>query len=169
MKLTLDGHEFDVDIEEGAVTVNGRRYAVSLKGHGLTRAVTVEGRTVHVDVGEPDENGERQVNADGKIWGVKASGAAAAPTASRPAQAAAPRAARPGKGAVTAQMTGRVLRINVAPGDRVEEGMPLLVIEAMKMENEIRAPRAGTVKRVAVGVGDRVNAGDALVELEAEG
>jgi biotin carboxyl carrier protein len=64
-------------------------------------------------------------------------------------------------------MTGRVLRIEVQPGDQVETGALLLILEAMKMENEIRAPRAGTVARVAVSVGDRVNSGDVLVELEA--
>jgi biotin carboxyl carrier protein len=63
-------------------------------------------------------------------------------------------------------MTGRVLRINVTPGETVAEGAPLLILEAMKMENEIRAPRAGVVKEVAVAVGDRVNSGDTLVILE---
>ncbi|MBI2760059.1 MAG: acetyl-CoA carboxylase biotin carboxyl carrier protein subunit [Chloroflexi bacterium] len=63
-------------------------------------------------------------------------------------------------------MTGRVVRVSVQAGDAVEAGDLLLILEAMKMENEIRAPRAGTVKEVRVAAGDRVSQGDALVVLE---
>jgi biotin carboxyl carrier protein len=63
-------------------------------------------------------------------------------------------------------MTGRVVRVAVQPGDRVQANDLLLVLEAMKMENEIRAPRAGTVKEVRVSAGDRVNQGDPLVVLD---
>jgi len=60
-----------------------------------------------------------------------------------------------------AQIPGRVVRLWVAPGDQVEAGQRLLAIEAMKMENEIRAPRAGTIKDVRVTIG-------ALVERQFE-
>ena len=73
---------------------------------------------------------------------------------------------RPGRGALSAQTTGRVLRVAVQTGERVEEVALLLVIEAMKMENEIRSPRAGTVKAVPVSEFTRVNARDVLVEVE---
>ena len=63
-------------------------------------------------------------------------------------------------------MTGRVIRVNVAPGDDVKEGDILLVVEAMKMENEIAAPVAGTVKVVSVAAGARVAEGDPLVVIE---
>jgi hypothetical protein len=52
------------------------------------------------------------------------------------------------------------------PGDAVEGGQPLLVIEAMKMQNEVRAPRAGTVGRVAAAEGRPVELGDLLLVLE---
>ncbi|MGD9892396.1 MAG: biotin/lipoyl-containing protein [Dehalococcoidia bacterium] len=171
MKLTLDGHEFDVQAEEDAVVVDGQRYQVSVKGNGLRRTVTVNGRTIPVDLSEPGDDGGLAANVEGKVWQVRASGgtAAMAPVA-RPepaAATAAPRAApRPSRGAVTAQMAGRVLRVEVKPGDQVEANALLLILEAMKMENEIRAPRAGTVKSIPVSVGDRVNSGDALVEFE---
>ncbi len=63
---------------------------------------------------------------------------------------------------VKAKIPGRVARVWVTPGTDVQQGDPLLSIEAMKMENEIRAPRAGTVLSVSVAVGDRVELGSVL-------
>ena len=65
-------------------------------------------------------------------------------------------------------MTGRVIKVNVKPGDTVSEGDILLVIEAMKMENEIAAPMSGKIKEVAVAPGGRVSEGDLLVQFEPE-
>ena len=65
-------------------------------------------------------------------------------------------------------MTGRVIKVNVKPGDTVAEGDILLVIEAMKMENEITAPMSGKIKDVAVAPGGRVSEGDLLVQFEPE-
>jgi biotin carboxyl carrier protein len=66
---------------------------------------------------------------------------------------------------VRAIIPGRVVSVAVAPGDVVAAGARLLAVEAMKMENEVRAPRAGTVERVAVGTGDTVELNDALVVI----
>jgi biotin carboxyl carrier protein len=63
-------------------------------------------------------------------------------------------------------MPGRVLKVLVAPGDVIALGAGVAIVEAMKMENELSAPRAGTVKRVLVGVGDTVERDAVLVELE---
>lgn len=63
-------------------------------------------------------------------------------------------------------MPGKVLEICVTPGDTVESGDVLLVIEAMKMEQPIRAPYAGVVKAVSTEEGQRVNPGTPLVVLE---
>jgi biotin carboxyl carrier protein len=60
---------------------------------------------------------------------------------------------------------GRVIAVAVAAGDAVQPGDPLLVVEAMKMQNELRAPRAGVVERVAVGAGTTVELDDLLVVL----
>jgi biotin carboxyl carrier protein len=65
-----------------------------------------------------------------------------------------------------AQIPGRVVRLWVAPGDQVEAGQRLLAIEAMKMENEIRAPRAGTIKEVRVEVGTLVERQFELLMIE---
>ncbi|MBI5610851.1 MAG: acetyl-CoA carboxylase biotin carboxyl carrier protein subunit [Deltaproteobacteria bacterium] len=73
-----------------------------------------------------------------------------------------------GKGGhIKASMPGRVVRLTVQPGDVVPEGGVVAVLEAMKMENDVRAPAGGVVKSVAVAVGQAVETGAVLVELEA--
>ena len=67
---------------------------------------------------------------------------------------------------VTAIMPGRVARVLVEPGQEVARSQGLLVVEAMKMENEIASPRAATVRRVRVVAGQDVETGAVLVELE---
>jgi len=64
---------------------------------------------------------------------------------------------------VKSPMPGRVLKLLVNEGDALERGAPLLVVEAMKMENQINAERSGTVERLAVKVGDTVEAGQLLM------
>jgi biotin carboxyl carrier protein len=66
---------------------------------------------------------------------------------------------------IHAMIPGRVATVSVAPGDVVAAGQTLLVVEAMKMQNELRAPRDGTVDRVAVGAGETIDLGDLLVVL----
>jgi len=68
---------------------------------------------------------------------------------------------------VKAPMPGLVLRVDVASGDAVVAGAPLLVLEAMKMENEIRAHAAGVVRAVHVTAGEAVERGTALLEIAA--
>ena len=63
-------------------------------------------------------------------------------------------------------MPGRVVRLLVAVGDEVEEGQGVVVIEAMKMQNELKSPKPGRVVRVGVSVGDTVASGDVLVVVE---
>ena len=64
------------------------------------------------------------------------------------------------------QMPGRIVRILVGVGDAVEEGDPLIVVEAMKMENELKATSAGTVSKICVAEGEQVQARTTLIELE---
>ena len=67
--------------------------------------------------------------------------------------------------AVQAALAGNVFKLLVAVGDRVQSGQPVLVLEAMKMETDISAPRDGTVTAIHVGVGDSVSVGDALLSI----
>lgn len=71
-----------------------------------------------------------------------------------------------GHATVAAPMPGLVVRVNVAPGDTVQEGQSLVVLQAMKMENELASPRGATVKAVRVEPGQAVEQGQVLVELE---
>ena len=67
---------------------------------------------------------------------------------------------------IKAPMPGRVVRVLAASGDLVEAQQGILVIEAMKMQNEMKSPKAGTVARIAVAVGDTVQAGQVLAVIE---
>ena len=73
---------------------------------------------------------------------------------------------RRGKLVIGAYMPGRVVAVSVAEGEAIEPGRALVVLEAMKMQNEIRSDRAGVVRRVHVVPGQAVEGGDPLVELE---
>ena len=124
--------------------------------------VTLNGRTYEVEV----EAGKAMLLDEYEAIAPSAP-AAAAPVA---APAAAPVAAAPAAPVVTgsgemvaAPMPGTILKVNVKNGDAVKEGQVLLVLEAMKMENEIMAPKSGTITQVAVQKGASVNTGDALV------
>ena len=126
------------------VTLNGRTYEVEVEAG---KAMLLDEYEAIVPTAAP----------------VAAPAAAPAPVA---APAAAPAAAAPVAGdAVTAPMPGNILKVNVTPGQAVKEGDVLVVLEAMKMENEILAPKACTVKQVLVSKGSTVDTGATLVVL----
>jgi biotin carboxyl carrier protein len=74
-------------------------------------------------------------------------------------------ASRGGPVEVRAIIPGRVVAVSVVAGDTVEAGQQVLVVEAMKMQNELRAPREGTVDRIGVAVGDTIEVGDLLIVI----
>jgi biotin carboxyl carrier protein len=76
------------------------------------------------------------------------------------------KSSRAGQDFVVAPMPGRIVRVLVAAGAEVEAGAPLLVIEAMKMENELRASHAGKIAEVVVRPGDAVEGGAKLIRFE---
>lgn len=98
--------------------------------------VGLRGRTIGVTV-----NGRRSAHAEGALHGH-------------------------GQVTIVAPMPGRVVRVLVANGDQVDVRQPVVVVEAMKMENELRAPRAGHVKEIAVAPGTSVEAGRVLAVIE---
>jgi biotin carboxyl carrier protein len=71
-----------------------------------------------------------------------------------------------GRQQVVAPMPGKVIRLLVKPGDKVEAGQGLLVVEAMKMQNEVKSPKTGTVEKLLTKENQAVNAGDALAWID---
>ncbi len=110
------------------------------RGPGRPRFASVSGTSVEVDVTTAAEAALREA--------LLHSGAGAASA-----------------GAVKAPMPGRVVKALVNPGDTVTAGQPVIIVEAMKMENEVAATGPGIVHRIAVSAGDTVDAGALLVEL----
>ena len=110
------------------------------------------------------------VTVDEKGNGGTSAAPAAAPVAKAAAPAATPvpahKAPQAGNISVTAPMPGKVLAVKVKVGDSVTSGAPVLVLEAMKMENDIVAPKDGKVVAVNVKAGDSVESGAVLVSLE---
>ena len=127
--------------------------------------VTLNGRTYEVEV----EAGKAMCVAEYEAYAPAAAPVAAAPVAAAPVAAApAPAAAGvtvSGGESVNAPMPGNILKVNVSVGQTVKAGQVLVVLEAMKMENEIMAPRAGTVAQVPVTKGASVDTGATLVVL----
>ena len=121
------------------------------------------------------------ITVNGNVYEVTVeegfTGAASAPKAAAPAPKAAPAAApkaapqaapapaAAGSVAVTAPMPGKILGVKASAGQAVKRGQVLLILEAMKMENEIVAPQDGTVATINVAVGDSVEPGATLATL----
>ena len=126
--------------------------------------VTLKGRTYEVEV----EAGKAMLLDEYEAIAPAPVAAAAAPAAPAAAPAAAAPAAPVVTGAgeaVNAPMPGNILKVNVQNGQAVKAGEVLVVLEAMKMENEIMAPKAGTVTQVLVSKGSTVDTGAPLVVI----
>ncbi|MCH8553338.1 MAG: sodium-extruding oxaloacetate decarboxylase subunit alpha [Natronospirillum sp.] len=121
------------------VTLDGKQYVAEVDGDGAVK-VTVNGKTYETSVAEGGDAGAATESSGG--------------------------GADAGEGEpVAAPLTGNIFKILVGEGDSVEEGDTIIVLEAMKMETEVKAPKAGTVSRICVKEGDSVNSGDTLLEL----
>jgi biotin carboxyl carrier protein len=157
--------------------IEGRRHKVELPGGAASGAVecVVDGRRTTVDV-RVLEAGVMSLVVEGRQYRCVLDGDGVVIGGRRYGfEVDDPRSlqGRRGGGAgvdgprpVKAPMPGRVVRVLVNDGQDVEEGEAIVVIEAMKMQNELRAPKAGRVVRVSVGVGDAVGAGDVLAVVE---
>ena len=120
--------------------------------------ITLNGKTYEMEV-------------EGIDGSISAAPAKAAPKAAAPAPVAAPAAApkavaSSAAGAVNSPMPGTILRVNKNVGDTVAAGEAVVVLEAMKMENDIPASKAGVIKSIAVAQGQAVAAGEFLFEVE---
>jgi biotin carboxyl carrier protein len=140
--VLLDGRALEVEVER----VDGPWWTVLVDGRRLEAGVLRRPEGWLVDVG----SGARDVAVED---------AASAGAGPRPRVSAGP-------AKVAAPMPGRIVRVLVAKGDAVRAGQGLVVMEAMKMENEIRAPRDGRVREVAVAERQAVETGALLASLE---
>jgi biotin carboxyl carrier protein len=132
-----------------------------------TEAADSERNVVVGEVGPVDREGRRAVEVvvDGWRFELLVEDEARAALRERAARDRGASGAAGGPLEIRAIIPGRIVAVAVAPGDAVEAGQTLLAVEAMKMQNELRAPRAGTVTRVPVGAGSTVELGDVLVVL----
>jgi biotin carboxyl carrier protein len=174
------------------ISLNGREFALNLHQLSTTGPARLEGASGEVAVevlSRPDAGRPALVLVDGCVYRIQAAVRPASVSSGRGAGACRSiingqlvsitleneleRRARPnrnkaavGASPITAPMPGRVVKVNVRPGDVVAVGAPLLGIEAMKMENELSSPSAGRVAKVNVQVGATVEADQELVVIE---
>lgn len=161
----LDGLEREVRVErEGEhwrVAIGDRVYEVDAAAFGdAGRSLLIAGEQ-HEVVVRSAGNGRYQVASTRGVVDVEV-----VDPLTHLARHAGADAAATGTRQTTAYMPGRVVTRLVAEGDSVEAGQGVLVLEAMKMENEIRAESAGVVRRFFVAEGEAVESGDALFEVE---
>lgn len=146
-------------MKEYKYIINGNEYAVSIEHlEGSKANVTVNGKPYDVEIVGKEVKSATPSKATAPA--AKAAPAAAAPTA-KPAAAAAPAAGGAGT-TVKAPLPGTINDIKAAVGQKVNEGDVVLILEAMKMENEITAEKSGTITAISVQKGDTVMEGAPL-------
>jgi biotin carboxyl carrier protein len=148
----LSGGGFDVRVE-------GKPISVDVAPAGGALSLIIEGRVVDLVLdGSPP-----QINF--ASFGPSGGASIETERTRSSADARGGRAARASQEFVVAPMPGRIVRVLVSPGAQIEVGTPLIVIEAMKMENELRAGHAGTVAEIVVRPGDAVEGGAKLIRI----
>jgi biotin carboxyl carrier protein len=131
--------------------------------------ITINGRTYEVEVEEVGSEATSGVAAAQPVPAPKAEPPTAPKAKAEPASAPAPapkKAAPAGKVTINAPMPGTILSIKAKAGSEVKKGDVIMILEAMKMENEILAPQDGKILSVEVTEGSSVNTGDILAVME---
>jgi biotin carboxyl carrier protein len=162
---TLEGAENELEVEEidagrYVIGIGGQKFEVDLRRVGpASFSAIVEGRSFDFEVHQEDDQ-MLVVSRDGSTR------LSLTDRARRVAARGKPRHHEGGRAQLKAIMPGRVVNVLVAVGDEVEAGQGVLIIEAMKMENELKAPKAGKVVEVKVAAGQTVEKGDLLLVVE---
>ena len=149
--LTLEGTAYRIVVDGNSVLVNGQPFVAGFDGE----RVLVDGVSYEIKL-----KGD-QVLVGGIGYSLAVDGLAEAKGARPRAKAAAASA-----GAVIAIMPGKIIRVMVAEGEEIAEGQVVCLLEAMKMENELKAPRRGRVKALHAQPGQNVEKGAVLAEIE---
>jgi pyruvate carboxylase subunit B len=162
--VTVAGKRFEVELGPDGASVDGQPVDVTLRqADGTPVRALVLGAEAYRVMGERAARGRWKVGLHGRTHDVEVvdertmairelAGAGAGPAGPRP---------------VVAPMPGMVVKVEVTEGDVVREGQGIVIVEAMKMENELRATGSGRVARVHVRRGDAVAKDQVLVEIEA--
>jgi pyruvate carboxylase subunit B len=162
--VRIAGREVEVSVDGTSVRapeVDGEAYLVGVEGTPL-QVVTIEGRVYRVVARRGSGSGQYTLAIDGFRFEVEALDERA-----RTIRELAGAAGKPaGPSSLAAPMPGLVVRVLAKAGDRVQPGQGLIVIEAMKMENELRATAPSVVRAVRVDAGSAVEKGAVLVEFE---
>jgi pyruvate carboxylase subunit B len=161
--VLLDGQTIEVEVDGDRVTVEGRAHSATLgviSGTPL-RQLLIDGRPLTLSV-EAIGRGRWAITPKGERWEMEVLDERTRHIRSLAGGGDQRRAA----GVLKAPMPGLVIRVQVQPGEQVAAGAPLVVLEAMKMENELKAGAPGVVKSVRVAPGEAVEKGQVLVEFE---
>jgi pyruvate carboxylase subunit B len=162
--VLLDGQTIEVEVDGDRVIVDGRAHSATLgviSGTPL-RQLLVDGRPLTLSV-EAIGRGRWAVTPKGERWEMEVLDERTRHIRSLAGAGDQRRA----PGVLKAPMPGLVVRVQVQPGENVAAGDSLVVLEAMKMENELKAGAPGVVKSVRVAPGEVVEKGQVLVEFEA--
>jgi biotin carboxyl carrier protein len=168
MKLTVEiegeKREFEIKLDGSRVVaeIDGRRYEVEARSpHPGVYLLVADGHVYDCRVAHTEAKRESpEVTIAGRSYAVTL----ADPKRLRGAQSEAGHAG--GSSRIVAPMPGKVVRVMVEAGAEVEAGAGLVIVEAMKMQNEMKSPKAGRVVSVNVMAGATVNAGDVLAVVE---
>ena len=162
--VSVNGEEIEVVVVGDDVHIDGRRHrarVLDIDG-GPERMLQLDEAVHRLLVRPGDSRGRYTLWVDGNRFDVEA-----LDERTRAIRELAASTAKPsGPAPLVAPMPGMIVRVHVSEGDAVQPGQGLVVMEAMKMENELRATTAGTVKRVIASPGTAVEKGALLLEME---
>lgn len=165
--VTVGETAFEIDVDGEQVSVDGEAVAVELlevRGTPLRR-LSLNGESHRVVAERGETRGEWDLHVDGYRIAVEVVDERTRAIRAMTARSAAPKGPKP----VKAPMPGMIMRIDVNVGDQVRAGQGVLIIEAMKMENELKAEAAGTVSKISVAPGTAVEKGTVLIEFAVDG
>lgn len=161
--VTLDGHAYEIDVDEGTLTVDGEPLEATLTPVDGTPVHALRiGSASHRVLAERDGEGAWRLDVDGRPARVEVVDERTRRLREMTRAVAGSEGPRP----VKAPMPGLVVRVEVGEGDEVADGQGVVIVEAMKMENELKAEAPARVSRIRVAAGDTVEKDQVLVEFE---
>ena len=164
--VTVGTRTHEVELREQDVLIDGERVTAELQhvSGTLLRRLSLNGETHRLVATPAEARGQWELHLDGERLSLEVVDERTRTIRAMTARTAGPQGPKP----VRAPMPGMIVRVQVQPGDHVKAGQGVVIIEAMKMENELKADAAGIVSKVLVEAGKAVEKGAVLVEFAAE-